>query len=97
MILPTDLKWILTCAGVRVTKTHDLSSIHNLCINNDTEFKKLNSDKISQLTIYAVEISYPEEYIETNPEEVKQFYELAKEVRELVIKRLNEKGMKDIK
>jgi HEPN domain-containing protein len=91
------LKAYLTWAGVRVTKTHDLSSIHNLCIENDTEFKKLNTDKISQLTIYAVEIRYPEEYIETNPEEVKQFYELAKEVRELVIKRLNEKGMKDIK
>ena len=57
----------------------------------------MNRDKISQLTIYAVEIRYPDEYIETNPEEVTQFYELAKEVREFVIKQLKEKGMKDIK
>ncbi len=91
------LKAYLTFVDVRVTKTHDLASILNLCIVNDKEFEKLDRDKISQLTLYAVEIRYPEEYIETNPEEVKEFYKLAKEVREMVIKRLNEKGMKGIK
>ncbi len=91
------LKAYLTWVDVRVTKTHDLSSILNLCIENDKGFEKLDRDKISRLTLYAVEIRYPEEYIETDLEEVKEFYKLAKEVRESVIKRLNEKGMKDLK
>jgi HEPN domain-containing protein len=91
------LKAYLTWVDVRVTKTHDLSSILNLCIEKDKEFEKLDREKISKLTIYAVEIRYPEEYIETNPEEVKAFYKLAKEVRELVMKRLNETGLKNSK
>ncbi len=70
------LKAYLTWIGVRVTKTHDLSSVLNLCIENDKEFKKLDRDKISQLTLYAVEIRYPEEHIETSLEEVKELFQL---------------------
>ncbi len=91
------LKAYLTWVEVRAGKIYDLASILNLCIKKDKEFEKLDQEKISKLTVYAVEIRYPEEYIETNLEEVKEFYRIAKEVRELVIKRLNEKGMKDIK
>ena len=88
------LKGYLTWVDVRAGKTHDLSSILNLCIENDKEFEKLDRDKISQITLYAVEIRYPEEHIESNLEEVKEFYKLAKEVRVLVARRLNEKGLK---
>lgn len=88
------LKAYLTWVDVRVSKTHDLANILNLCIEKDKEFEKLDRDKISHLTLYAVEIRYPEEHIETDLEEVKEFYKLAKEVRELVIRRLNETGLK---
>ncbi len=88
------LKAYLTWVDVRVTKTHDLASILNLCVEKDKELEKLDRDKISKLTLYAVEVRYPEEIVETDPEEVKQFYELAKEVRKLVIERLNKNGMK---
>lgn len=91
------LKAYLTWIDIRVTKTHDLASILNMCIDKDREFKKLNVDKISRLTLYAVEIRYPEEYIEINLEEIKEFYKLAKAVREFVIQRLNNKGMINLK
>lgn len=68
------LKAYLTWADVRVTKTHDLASILNLCIEKDKEFEKLDRDKISRLTLYAVEIRYPEEHIETYLEEVRGAY-----------------------
>jgi len=90
------LKAYLTWVNVRAGKTHDLASILNLCIDKDKEFEKLDREKISQLTLYAVEIRYPEEHIETDLEEVKEFYKLAKEVREIVIKRLTGTGMKDV-
>jgi HEPN domain-containing protein len=90
------LKAYLTWVDVRVGKTHDLASILNLCIEKDKEFEKLDGEKISKLTLYAVEIRYPEEHIETNLKEVKEFYKLAKEVRELVIKRLKDNRKKQI-
>ena len=65
----------------------------NLCIEKDKEFKKLEGDKISKLTIYATEIRYPEEYLEATIEEVRDFYEIAKEVKDFVIKRLKDTGL----
>ena len=56
-----------------------------MCIEKDREFRRFDLDKISRLTLYAVEIRYPEEYIEINLEEIKEFYKLAKGVREFVI------------
>ncbi len=87
------LKAYLTWADLRVKKTHDLAAILNLCIENDEEFEKLDMDKISQLTIYAIEIRYPEEHIEISIDEVEELYSIVRNVREFVIKRLKEKGM----
>ncbi|MDP2845633.1 MAG: hypothetical protein Q8N79_06120, partial [Candidatus Methanoperedens sp.] len=69
------------------------AAILNLCIENDEEFEKLDMDKISQLTIYAIEIRYPEEHIEISIDEVKELYIIVRTVKEFVIKRLKEKGM----
>jgi HEPN domain-containing protein len=59
-------KAYLTLVDVRVTKIHDLETILALCIEKDTKFESLDKDRISKLTFYAVEIRYPEEYIEEN-------------------------------
>ena len=45
------LKAYLTWVDVRVKKTPDLESVLNLCIAKDEEFKKLDRDKISKLTM----------------------------------------------
>lgn len=86
------LKAYLTWSDIRVRKTHDLESILNLCRERDKEFEKLDKEKISELTIYATEIRYPEEVFEPSMEEVKGFYETAKAVKEFVIKKLKKAG-----
>ena len=88
------LKAYLTWADVRVGRTHDLEAILNLCIKKDEAFGKLGKNEISKLTIYATEIRYPEEEIEVSSEEVKEAYDMVKEVRNFVIRRLGEKGLR---
>ena len=88
------LKAYLTLAGVRVKRTHDLDTILYLCIGEDEDFKELDSEEISNLTFYAVEIRYPEEYIELTIGEVEELYETAMKVREFVVKKLKEKDLR---
>ena len=88
------LKSYLTLADVRVKRTHDLETILYLCIEEDKDFKKLDTEEISNLTFYAVEIRYPEEYIELTIGKVEELYETAKKVREFVIAKLKENGLR---
>jgi HEPN domain-containing protein len=88
------LKAYLTWVETKVKKVHDLETILNFCIERDKEFKNLNKEEITKLTIYAVEARYPDEYIESSIEEAKSSYETAKKVREFVLNRLKEKGFK---
>ncbi|MEA1992785.1 MAG: HEPN domain-containing protein [Euryarchaeota archaeon] len=91
------LKAYLTWVDLRVRKTHDLETILNLCIKKDKKFEKLKKKRISELTIYATEVRYPEEFIESTGEDVRESYQMAKEVKIFVIKRLRETGLKELK
>jgi len=88
------LKAYLTWADIRVKKTHDLESILNLCIEENKEFGVLDKDKISELTLYAVTIRYPEEFLEPTAEETKEFFEIALKVKDFVLIKLKEFGLK---
>ena len=41
-----------------------------------------------------LKIRYPEEYIELSIDEARELYETAKEVKEFVVERLREKGLR---
>ncbi len=88
------LKSYLTLADVRVKRTHDLDTILYLCIEEDQDFKELDTEEISNLTFYAVEIRYPEEYIELTIGEAEELYETAQKVREFVMAKLKENGLR---
>jgi HEPN domain-containing protein len=87
-------KAYLTLVDVRVTKTHDLETILALCVEKDTKFQRLDKDGIAKLTFYAVEIRYPEEFIELSIDEARELYETAKAVKEFVMDRLKENRLK---
>jgi HEPN domain-containing protein len=87
------LKAYLTWIDIRVKKTHDLEAILNLCIKNSKAFERLERDKIVELTIYSVEVRYPEEEIEVTLENAREAYDTAKKVKDLVIKELEVEGM----
>lgn len=69
-------------------KIHDLEAILNLCIEQDKEFEKLDKEKISSLSLFAVEVRYPEEFYIPTLDEVKEYFEIALKVKDFVFKKL---------
>ena len=88
------LKAYLTLVDVRVKKIHDLKTILYLCMGEDKDFKELDTEEISNLTFYAVEIRYPEDYIELTIGEAEELYKIARKVRDFVRGKLKEKGLR---
>jgi HEPN domain-containing protein len=88
------LKSYLTLVDVRVKKTHDLETILYLCIGEDKDFKELDTEEIANLTFYAVEIRYPEDYIELTISEAEELYKIARKVRDFVRGKLKEKDLR---
>jgi HEPN domain-containing protein len=82
------LKAFLTFHDVRVKKIHDLEAILNLCIEQDVEFKSLDKEKISSLSLFAVDVRYPEEFYIPSLDEVKEYFEITLKVKEFVLKKL---------
>lgn len=82
------LKAFLTEEGVRFGKIHDLGTLFELCIEKDKNFEKLDKERISELTFYAVDLRYPEEFYIPSVEEAKTALELAEEVKEFILKKL---------
>jgi len=88
------LKAYLTLVDVRVKKIHDLKTILYLCMGEDKDFKELDTEEISNLTFYAVEIRYHEDYIELTIDEAEELYKIARKVRDFVRGKLKEKGLR---
>ncbi len=65
-----------------------------LCMREDKDFKELDTEEIANLTFYAVEISYLEDYIELTIGEAEELYKIVREVRDFVMGKLKEKGLR---
>lgn len=82
------LKAYLTAKDVRVGKTHDLGYLIEECIKIDEEFKKLKSLSVEKLSLYAVEVRYPDDFYTPTLEEAEEAYKIALSVRDFVRKKL---------
>jgi HEPN domain-containing protein len=82
------LKAYLVTKNVEFGKTHNLKFLLDLCIKEDKEFEKVN---IGNLSFYAVEIRYPDEFIIPSIDEAKECVKIAKEVKEFVLKKIKDK------
>jgi len=79
------LKAYLTMKQIDFGKTHDLEMLLKLCIKEDKDFQNLN---IPDLTFYAVEVRYPEEFYTPTLEEAKECFETASKVKNFVFMKL---------
>jgi HEPN domain-containing protein len=83
-------KWIikayLTLKGRDFGKTHNLEFLLRLCSEEDKDFDKLN---VGDLTFYAVDVRYPDEFYTPSLEEAKEAFEIAKQVKDFIFKKLN--------
>ncbi|MGB9772528.1 MAG: HEPN domain-containing protein [Bacteroidota bacterium] len=85
------LKAYLVSKKVDFGKAHDLETLLKLCSEQDSEFKNLT---IGNLTDYAVEVRYPEEFYIPSVDEAKECFELALKAKDFVLKKVELKENK---
>jgi len=81
------LKAYLVFLGISFTKTHEIGELITKCGDTDEELSVLK-EEADTLTDYAVEVRYPEEWFEPTLEEAKEAFEIAKKVKEVVLRKL---------
>ncbi len=77
------LKAFLVKKQVEFSKTHSIMTLLNLCSTVDKSFS-MELSEADNLTDYAVEIRYPDEWYEPTIEEAKQAYNIALRVKDFV-------------
>jgi len=82
------LKAYLITKNVEFGKTHNLEYLLELCLKKDGEFKGI---ELGNLSFYAVEVRYPDEFYIPSIDEAKECLEMARKVREFTTKKLSNK------
>lgn len=86
------LKAYLSLVGQPFGKTHDIPELIELCKRYDNEFDNLYKLNAHRLTRYAVEVRYPDDFYIPSLVEAKQSVEIAKYVKEFVLKKIKKEG-----
>ncbi|MFB0555874.1 MAG: HEPN domain-containing protein [Phycisphaerae bacterium] len=84
------LKAFLVHHQIYFTKTHQIMELLELCSTVDSSFTDELQDA-DNLTDYAVEIRYPDVWLEPEIKDSKEALATAKKVKEFVLKRLEER------
>jgi HEPN domain-containing protein len=82
------LKAFLVYHQIYFTKTHKIIDLLELCATVDSSFKDELEDA-DNLTDYAVEIRYPDVWLEPGIEDAEEALEIAKKVKEFVLNKIN--------
>jgi HEPN domain-containing protein len=83
------LKAFLVAQNVEFGKTHNLEFLVELCAGQDRDFRKL---EVGNLTSYAVEVRYPDEFYTPTLTETKKSVRLARRIKRFVLEKLRGKG-----
>ncbi|MEM5861346.1 MAG: HEPN domain-containing protein [Candidatus Aenigmatarchaeota archaeon] len=89
------LKAFLVASNVEFGRVHSIEYLIKLCEKIDKEFEFLY-DITANLTDYAIDVRYPDEFYMPTIEEAKKAFESAKKVKDFIFKKLNIKE-KDLK
>ncbi|MDI6792971.1 MAG: HEPN domain-containing protein [bacterium] len=82
------LKAFLVCHQIYFTKTHKIMGLLELCATVDSSFKD-DLEDADNLTDYAVEIRYPDVWLESGVEDAEEAFEIAGKVKEFVLNKIN--------
>ena len=81
------LKAFLVYHQIYFPKTHRIMDLLELCATKDSSFKDELEDA-DNLTDYAVEIRYPDVWLEPEIEDAKEAFEIAKKVKKIVLNKI---------
>lgn len=79
------LKAYLITQKVEFGKTHNLEYLRELCLGVDEDFKQI---EVGNLTYYAVEVRYPDEFYTPTIKEARESVDLARKIKEFIIRKL---------
>ncbi len=82
------LKAYLIYKNVPFRKTHDISELIILCMDVDKDFEILKNRGVSELTVYATKLRYPDFFYMPSIEEAKEAVKKAEFVREFVMRKI---------
>jgi HEPN domain-containing protein len=80
------LKAFLTYHNIQFPRTHLLETLRQICLELDEEFRNLN---FKNLSIYAVEVRYPDEFDIPPIEEANECVEIALQIKDFILNKLN--------
>ena len=80
------LKVYLVLKGVDFGKTHNLEFLLKLCSTKDKDFEMLD---VGNLSDYAIEVRYPEEFYTPSLKEAKESFEIAKRVKKFIFAKMS--------
>lgn len=91
------LKAYLVLHQKHFRKIHNIAKLIELCKEIDSDFDKVYAFGADNLTVYAVEIRYEEEFYFPDVEETKEAIDIAEKVQKFVVEKLkgNRKGWGD--
>lgn len=87
------LKAFLIFNGKEIRKTHDIAELIEKCCEIDPSFEDLYNINADELTSYAVEIRYPEEFYFPSLQEAEKAIEIAEKVKFFILKKLRNSGL----
>jgi len=68
-----------------IRKTHDIAELIELCCEVDSEFQKLFEWNVDELTVYAVEVRYIDDFYFPSIDETTSAIEKAEKTRSFVL------------
>ena len=80
------LKAFLTYHNVQFPRTHILEILKEKCLEIDEEFQKMN---FKNLSMYAVEIRYPDEFNIPSIEETNECVKVTLQIKDFILNKLN--------
>ncbi|MGP8214559.1 MAG: HEPN domain-containing protein [Bacteroidia bacterium] len=79
------LKAYLYYKGEKIPKIHDLTKLRKSCAKYDAGFDLID---FKDLNAYAVEVRYPDNFLEPSADEVKEYIQIAEDIKELVLSKV---------
>ncbi|MCX6584604.1 MAG: HEPN domain-containing protein [Candidatus Aminicenantes bacterium] len=80
------LKAFLIFKKIDFDKSHKLEYLLELCIEKDNDFSQID---IGDLSFYAVEVRYPDDFYIPTEKEARESLEIARKVKEFIFQKLN--------
>lgn len=80
------MKAFLVYNNIDIERTHNLNLLKKQCSKIDIAFENFNFSKLNE---FAVNVRYPDDYLQPDLKETKEYYSMALDIQKLVMNKIN--------